>query len=332
LITIALDAMGGDHAPDQIILGAKQAVGRFNVKVMLVGDRDIIANHVNNHENIEIVHASETISMEESPLLAYRKKKDSSIHVGLNLVKDGKADAFLSAGNTGAVMSCSLFILGRIPGVDRPALASVIPTKKGRALMLDMGSNVDSKPIHLEQYAMMGHFFSSEVLHVTNPKVGIINIGEEEAKGNQLAQETYALLSENSVINFVGNLEGKDILFHKADVIVCDGFVGNTLLKFGEGLVEFILGEIKNGILNGTIFARLGGFLLKPVFKSIKKRIDYEEYGGAPLLGINGVSLVAHGKSKEKAIVSAIRTAIESVETNMIQKISSSIQQEHVTQ
>ncbi|MEK9727956.1 MAG: phosphate acyltransferase PlsX [Candidatus Margulisiibacteriota bacterium] len=331
-MTIALDAMGGDHAPTQIILGALQAVNQFDIHIILVGQTDVINQHFNGHANISIHHASEVIQMDESPLQAYKKKKDSSIHVGLNLVKEGRADAFLSAGNTGAVMSCSLFILGRIPGVDRPALASVIPTKQGRALMLDMGSNVDSKPNHLEQYALMGHFFSSQVLHVENPKVGIINIGEEEEKGNQLVQDTFALLKNNPLINFVGNLEGKDILFHKADVIVCDGFVGNTLLKFGEGLVDFLLSEIKNGIINGNFLAKLGGFLLKPVFKSIKKRIDYEEYGGAPLLGIAGVSLVAHGKSHEKAIVSAIRTAIEAVETNMIQKISSAIQHEHVVQ
>ena len=334
MIKVALDAMGGDRAPSQIIKGAIEAVNQLDVHVILVGDDSVIKQHIDeDHPNISIVHARESILMDESPLQAYRKKKDSSIHVGLHLVKDKKADAFLSAGNTGAVMSCSLFILGRIPGVDRPALASMIPTKKGNALMLDMGSTVDSKPIHLEQYAVMGHFFSSQVLHVNKPKVGIINIGEEEEKGNQLVQETFSLLKENKTLNFVGNLEGKDILFHKADVIVCDGFVGNTLLKFGEGLVEFILSEIKNGILNGSILSKLGGMLLKPVFKKIKKRIDYEEYGGAPLLGINGVSLVAHGKSKEKAIYNAIRTAAECVETKMIQKISSAIQQhEHAVQ
>ena len=258
---------GGDHAPTRIIQGAEQAVEQMNVHVVLVGHSEIIKQHLTPHPNISIVHASEAISMDESPLQAFKKKKDSSIHVGLNLVKEGNADAFLSAGNTGAVMSCSLFILGRIPGVDRPALASVIPTKKGHALMLDMGSNVDSKPNHLEQYAMMGHFFSQQVLHVDKPKVGIINIGEEEEKGNQLSQDTFNLLKENTVVNFIGNLEGKDILFHKADVIVCDGFVGNALLKFGEGLVDFMLGEIKEGILSGPITAKLGGWLLKPVFK-----------------------------------------------------------------
>lgn len=324
--------MGGDHAPVEIINGALFAVENYDLEIILVGDETIIHQHFQSHPKISIVHASDIIEMEESPLQAYKKKKDSSIHVGLKLVKDGKAQAFLSAGNTGAVMSCSLFILGRIPGVDRPALASVIPTKKGHALMLDMGSNVDSKPIHLEQYALMGHFFSSQVLHVDNPKVGLINIGEEEEKGNQLTQEAYEHLKENNTLNFIGNLEGKDILFHKADVIVCDGFVGNTLLKFGEGLVDFILSEIKQGIQNASVFSKIGGLLLKPVFKKIKKRIDYEEYGGAPLLGINGVSLVAHGKSKEKAIASAIRTAIESVETGMIDKISSAIQKEYVTQ
>ena len=330
MIKVVLDAMGGDNAPAEIINGALYAVQNFNVHIILVGDEHIIRKFNIDHPEISVVHASESIDMDESPLQAFKKKKGSSIHVGLNLVKDGKADAFLSAGNTGAVMSCSLFILGRIPGVDRPALASVIPTKKGHALMLDMGSNVDSKPIHLEQYAMMGHFFSSQVLHVDRPKVGLINIGEEEEKGNQLTQEAYEHLKENNVLNFVGNLEGKDILFHKADVIVCDGFVGNTLLKFGEGLVEFILSEIKHGIMTSSPLSKLGGMLLKPVFKRIKKRIDYEEYGGAPLLGINGVSLVAHGKSKEKAIASGIRTAIESVETNMIEKISTAIQKEYV--
>ena len=332
MIKIALDAMGGDNAPEEIIKGARFAVENFNIEIMLVGDQTIIRNYFDHHPRIKVVHASQSIEMEEPPLQAYKKKKDSSIHVGLNLVKDGQAQAFLSAGNTGAVMSCSLFILGRIPGVDRPALASVIPTKKGHALMLDMGSNVDSKPIHLEQYALMGHFFSSQVLHVDNPKVGLINIGEEEEKGNQLTQEAYEHLKENRTLNFVGNLEGKDILFHKADVIVCDGFVGNTLLKFGEGLVDFILSEIKQGVQNASIFSKIGAVLMKPVFKKIKKRIDYEEYGGAPLLGINGVSLVAHGKSSEKAIASAIRTAIEAVETGMIQKISSAIQKEYVTQ
>jgi len=332
LIRVALDAMGGDHAPHEIIQGALLAINQFNVNVILVGDQQLLSTLNIDHPNISIVHASESIDMDEPPLQAFKKKKNSSIHVGLHLVKDGKADAFLSAGNTGAVMSCSLFILGRIPGVDRPALASVIPTKKGHALMLDMGSNVDSKAIHLEQYAMMGHFFSSQVLHVNNPKIGLINIGEEEEKGNQLTQEAYEHLKENPTLNFIGNLEGKDILFHKADVIVCDGFVGNTLLKFGEGLVDFILSEIKNGIQTSSPLSKLGGLLLRPVFKQIKKRIDYEEYGGAPLLGINGVSLVAHGKSKQKAIASAIRTAIESVETGMINKISTAIQSEYVHQ
>ncbi len=332
MIKLALDAMGGDNAPAEIIKGAVFAVNHYDLDIILVGDENIIQRFHEPHPKISIVHASESIDMEESPLQAYKKKKNSSIHIGLKLVKDGKAQAFLSAGNTGAVMSCSLFILGRIPGVDRPALASLIPTKKGHALMLDMGSNVDSKPIHLEQYALMGHFFSSQVLHVEDPKVGLINIGEEEEKGNQLTQEAFEHLKENKTLNFVGNLEGKDILFHKADVIVCDGFVGNTLLKFGEGLVDFMLSEIKQGIQSGSFLSKIGGLLLKPVFKKIKKRIDYEEYGGAPLLGINGVSLVAHGKSKEKAIASAIRTAIESVESGMIDKISSAIQKEYVTQ
>ncbi len=332
MITIALDAMGGDHAPNEIVKGAQLAVQNFDVAIVLVGNEGVLNSYNTNHPNIKIVHAADVIGMDEAPLQAYKKKKNSSIHVGLELVKNNQADAFISAGNTGAVMSCSLFILGRIPGVDRPALASLIPTKKGHALMLDMGSNVDSKPMHLEQYALMGHFFSSQVLHVNQPRVGLINIGEEAEKGNQLTQDAYGCLSRNSTLNFIGNLEGKDILFHKADVIVCDGFVGNALLKFGEGLVEFMLTEIKQSIVNGSLLSRLGGVLLRPVFQTIKKRIDYEEYGGAPLLGINGVSLVAHGKSKEKAIYSAIRTAVESVESDMIQKMSMAIHSEYANQ
>ncbi len=327
MIKIAVDAMGGDHAPETIVKGAISAANSLNISIVLVGDESKITPLVGDSKNISIVHASELIDMDDSPLEAFKKKKDSSIHKGLNLVKDKKADGFISAGNTGAVMSCSLFILGRIPGVDRPALASLIPTKKGHALMLDMGSNVDSKPIHLEQYAMMGHYFSSQVLHVESPKVGLINIGEEEEKGNQLTQQVYETLKVSS-LNFVGNIEGKDLLYHKADVIVCDGFVGNTLLKFGEGLVEFIMSEIKLGVENSSLLPKIGALLLKPVLKTLKKKIDYEEYGGAPLLGINGVSVVAHGKSKEKAIVNAIRIAKESVETDMINKISTAIQHE----
>ncbi len=327
MINIAVDAMGGDHAPETIILGAMSAVKLLDIHITLVGDESVIRQYLTPNDRISIVHASEKIDMDDSPLDAYKKKKDSSIHIGLGLVKDNHVNGFVSAGNTGAVMSCSLFILGRIQGVDRPALASLIPTKKGHALMLDMGSNVDSKPIHLEQYAMMGHYFSSQVLHVDSPKIGLINIGEEEEKGNQLTQQVFEALKSSS-LNFIGNIEGKDLLYHKADVIVCDGFVGNTLLKFGEGLVEFILSEIKTGVENASIFSKVGAVLLKPVFKSLKKKIDYEEYGGAPFLGINGVSVVAHGKSKEKAIVNAIRIAKESVETEMIQKISTAIQHE----
>jgi glycerol-3-phosphate acyltransferase PlsX len=332
LVTIALDAMGGDHAPDEIVKGAVRAANEYKVHILLVGNEAILNSFNITHPGISIVHASDVIEMDEAPMQAYKKKKNSSIHVGLELVKHSKAQAFLSAGNTGAVMSCSLFILGRIPGVDRPALASVIPTKHGQALMLDMGSNVDTKPVHLNQYAVMGHFFSSQVLHVQTPRVGLINIGEEKEKGNQLTQEAYHLLRQNKTIQFVGNLEGKDILFHKADVVLCDGFVGNALLKFGEGLVDFILAEIKYGISTASFLSKIGGVLLRPVFKKIKKRIDYEEYGGAPLLGINGISFVAHGKSKEKAIFNAIRSAIDAVQSNMIEKISTAFQNEYVHQ
>lgn len=330
MINIALDAMGGDHAPDAIIAGALDALNLFDtIHIHLVGQTDVIASRIGHHPRITLHDAPDVILMDEAPVDAYRRKKNSSIHVGLRLVKDGVAQAFLSAGNTGAIMSASLFILGRIAGVDRPALASYIPTKHGRALMLDMGSTMDSKPQHLEQFAVMGHFFLSNVGRIKQPRVGMVNVGEEEKKGNLLTQDTHQRLKRNPLIHFIGNVEGRDIFFGEADVVVCDGFTGNTLLKFGEGLVEFFMGEIKDGIQQGSWRSKLGGLLLTPVFRAIKKRIDYEEYGSAPLLGINGVSLVAHGKSKQKAIVSAIRTAIECVDTNMIQAIETAFQTNH---
>jgi glycerol-3-phosphate acyltransferase PlsX len=319
---IALDAMGGDNAPDAIVAGALDAVQQLDVSIALIGNRSVLDTYGIDHPKITLIHAPDVILMDDPPLQAFRKKKESSIHVGLTLVKEGKADAFLSAGNTGAIMSCALFILGRIKGIDRPALASVIPTNAGCALMLDMGSNVDSKPINLEQYAIMGHFFSINALGVPHPRIGLINIGEEKEKGNQLTHDTYARLESNTKIQFIGNLEGKDILNHKADVIVCDGFIGNTLLKFGEGLVDYIFHEIKSTVASGSLATKIGGWLLTPAFRALKKKIDYEEYGGAPLLGVNGVALVAHGKSKKKAVVSAIRTAMTCVNNRMISKMA----------
>lgn len=326
--TIAIDAMGGDHAPDEIIYGALSAQKKFNCRIILVGNSSKLQSFLPKlPPNVSIHHANEVIEMDDSPMVAYKQKKESSIHIGLALVKKGLAEAFVSAGNTGAVMSTSLFTLGRIKGVERPALASQIPTKHGHALMLDMGSTVDCKPIHLQQFALMGHFFSLNVLGIQSPKIGLLNIGEEDEKGNQLYQQTFDELKKSSV-HFIGNVEGKDIFCHKADVIVCDGFVGNSILKFGEGVADFILEEIKQGIQH-RLLGKIGAVLMAPIFKQLKQKVDYEEYGGAPLLGVNGVSVVAHGKSKQKAILNAVRMADQAVTSSMVSKISMAIYHEH---
>ncbi len=320
--------MGGDFYPDANIKGAILAVKTFNIHVILVGDKDILTKKLASFSNypkdkISIQHANEVIKMTDSPTKAFRKKKNSSIHVGLELVKEKKADGFVSAGNTGAVLTACTFILGRIEGVERPVLSSIIPSEKNHFVMLDIGSNVDCKPSHLIQFSIMGNCFSKEILGINSPRIGLLNIGEEQEKGNSLTQQTYNSLNKID-FNFIGNIEGKDITQGKADVVVCDGFTGNNLLKFGEGISKafsnFFKQESKRSLLS-----LIGLLLLKPAFKRFKKKFDYDEYGGAHFLGVNGISIIAHGNASETAIKNAIKVAYHAIQSNMTKKIHDSL-------
>ncbi|MFA5928054.1 MAG: phosphate acyltransferase PlsX [Candidatus Margulisiibacteriota bacterium] len=322
---IAVDAMGGDHAPEEVVKGAIVAAKELNVEILLVGDQvkiehELAKHHAKNDPSISIVHASQVVAMGESPVSAIKTKKDSSINVGLNLVKEGKAEGFVSAGNTGAVMSSATLNWGRIKDIERPAIAVVWPSKKGHIVLLDVGANAECKPKHILQFAYLGSIFSEQVLHTKSPKVGLLSIGEEEEKGNTLVAETLPLLKA-SQLNFVGNVESKDIFGGEVDVFVCDGFVGNMLLKFAEGILDFMYGLIKGEIKKNWL-AMLGALLLKPVFKSIQKKTDYDECGGALLLGVKGICVISHGRSKAKAIKNAIKVAKESVEANILGKFA----------
>ncbi|MEW6679549.1 MAG: phosphate acyltransferase PlsX [bacterium] len=317
---IAVDAMGGDYAPDEIVGGAIDAISLgFAREIILVGNPDLIKNGLKKHKKdlpIEIYPSDSVIGMEESPISALRAKPNSSIAVSYSLVRKKIAGSVVSAGNTGASFIGGLTILGRLKGIDRPAIASPIPTKNGICILIDVGANVDSKPKHLFQFGAMGKVYASEVLRIKNPRVGILNIGEEEGKGNRLTDKASILFSKGN-FNFCGNIEGSDILKGKADVVVCDGFVGNSILKFGEGVAEFIVDYIRNG----NFINKCGLLFAKGLFKRLLKKIDYSEYGGAPLLGIKGVSIICHGKSKRKAIANAIRVAQESISHHINERI-----------
>lgn len=322
---IALDAMGGDYAPLEIVTGAL-AAARENPQqeIILVGQQEAIEKcGMDLPQNVQIYPASEVIAMDEHPATAVRRKKDSSIVVATRLVKEGNADAIVSAGSTGAQMAAALFGLGRIRGIERPAIATVLPTSQGGKLVLDVGANADAKPEHLVQYGVMGSIYAENILHINNPKVAVLNIGSEETKGNELVQAAYVLLKE-APCNFIGNIEGREVPHGVADVIVCDGFVGNVILKFAEGLAGTLFDMIKKEIM-ATNLRKLGGALIKPGMKQIAKALDYAEYGGSPLLGVNGVSIVCHGSSKAKAIKNAIRVAGECVDSRYIDVIKSKL-------
>ncbi|MBI1748187.1 MAG: phosphate acyltransferase PlsX [Acidobacteria bacterium] len=314
-IKIAVDAMGGDYAPHSEVEGAVQAARDFGIEVILVGRKDRVSRalqDVNERGNglpIEIQNADEVISMTESAATAIRKKRSSSIRVAATLVKQGHAQAMVSAGNTGAVMVASKMILGSLDRVDRPALAAVIPTVRGAAVVLDVGANVDCKPHHLHQFALMGHIYARKMLGIEKPRIGLLSIGEEETKGNLLTKEVHKALKEAS-LNFIGNVEGKDVYHGKADVVVCDGFTGNVALKISEGLIEVLLSILKEE-LTRTLTSQVGALLSRQAFKRVKKRLDYSEFGGAPLLGVRGVSIICHGRSNANAIKNAIRMAKE---------------------
>ena len=317
---LALDAMGGDLAPRAIVRGVLWVLAETadDVKFILVGQPEAIEAELNGRESsrISIHPATQIVSMHESASRVIKTKPDSSIVQGIKLVKDKKADAFISAGNTGAVMSTSILSFGRIPGVKRPALGAYIPTLTGGKIICDVGANPDVKPFHMLQFAIMASHYLTHVEKIKNPPIGLINIGTESNKGSDLYQKTYALLDQE-LVNFVGNVEGRHLLDCEARVLVCDGFVGNTILKFAEGWLKTFSDEIKNRIGNRKRYL-LGTLLLKPVFSSIKKHFDYEEYGGTPLLGVNGLSIICHGSSSEKAIKNSIMVAISCVEKNLI--------------
>src|SRR6059058_1254719 len=326
---IAVDAMGSDRAPKPEVEGAILACRHHGVEVLLVGRepeiREELSREIERHPSaqhlpIEIVNASEVIGMDEKVAQAVRSKKDSSMRVGLRLVREGKAAGFITAGNTGAAMATAKIVLGALPGVDRPALAAVFPSAKGTATVLvDVGANVDCKPQNLEQFAIMGEMYSRSIFNIPRPRVGLLSVGEEESKGNDLTKDAYPLL-KRLPINFVGNVEGRDLYNGNADVIVCDGFIGNVALKVSEGLVEAVRFLLKES-LKSTISSQVGFLLSKKAFADFKKRLDYAEYGGAPLLGLKGVCIVGHGSSNATAMKNAIRVAAQFAETKINDKI-----------
>lgn len=325
-VVVAVDAMGGDHAPQEIVKGAVEAVKELAVEIKLVGPEDVVLAELAKYDypkdKITIVPASEVIGTDESPTLAIRKKKDSSLVVGLNLVKNGEADGIVSAGSTGALLTGALFIVGRIEGVERPALATCLPTKNGFTFLVDSGANVDCKPKYLEQFAKMGAVYVENIFGIQNPKVGLVNIGAEKEKGNALTKETYELL-EATDLNFVGNVEPRDIPSNDVHVTVCDGFVGNTILKLSEGLAMTMLKIVKEEITVGKY--KIAAGMLKTPFKNIKKHFDADEVGGAPLIGLKALVVKAHGSSNAKAIKNAIRQCVMFSEADIVTKIKDRI-------
>ena len=330
---IAVDAMGGDYAPEQIVFGAVRAAKKYGCEIVLVGDEPQIREVLKREDGweklgITIHHTTQVIEMDEHPADAVRTKKDSSVVVATRLVKDGVCDAVLSAGSTGAAVTAAQLILRRIKGIGRPTIATPMPTPKGVTLLLDSGANVDSKPEHLVQSGIMGSIYAEYVFGREKPRVGLLNIGEEETKGNEQAKATYQILKTMHTINFQGNAEGRDIPKGNFDVVICDGFVGNVVLKFGEGLAKTIMKLIKDAVKEGGILPKLGALLLMPTLKKLGKKLDASEYGGAPLLGVNGCCLISHGSSNAKAICSAIGVAKDYVEGSVLTHIQEALQEE----
>ena len=329
---VALDAMGGDNAPKEMIKGAVQALEKTDaVQVLLVGKEDVIraelAQYTYDKARIEVVNATEVIETAEPPVNAIRRKKDSSIVVGMKLVKEGQADAFVSAGSSGAVLVGGQVIVGRIKGVERPPLAPLIPTEKGVSLLVDCGANVDARPSHLVQFAKMGSIYMEHVVGIKNPKVGIVNIGAEEEKGNALVKETFPLLKGEKNINFIGSVEAREIPHGQADVIVCEAFAGNIILKLFEGVGSVLISEIKKGMM-GSLRSKIGALLVKPALKKALKSFDSSEYGGAPLLGLNGLVVKTHGSSTAKEICNTIIQCVTFKEQKINEKIKERIQPE----
>ncbi|HBB35952.1 MAG TPA: phosphate acyltransferase PlsX [Cyanobacteria bacterium UBA8803] len=326
---IAIDAMGGDHAPDEIVAGAIRAQDELGVEVLLVGDPRAIEASLKKHTSsgqLEIVPAEDVVGMDEEPLVSLKRKPKASINVAMDLVKQKRAQAVVSAGHSGAAMAAALLRLGRLRGIDRPAIGAVFPTLvAGKpVIVLDVGANVDCRPKYLEQFAVMGSVYSQYVLGISQPKVGLLNIGEEDCKGNDLAIRTHQMLQENSKVAFIGNAEGRDVLSGRFDVIVCDGFVGNVLLKFAEAVGEVMLQILREELPQG-LHGQLGTAILKPNLKRIKQRIDHAEHGGGLLLGVAGICIISHGSSQAPSIFNAIRLAKEAIDNEVLERIQSNI-------
>jgi glycerol-3-phosphate acyltransferase PlsX len=327
---IAVDGMGGDYSPHAVVEGCVEALKiHKELNIILTGPEDLIIKELSkyeyNKEKITILDAKEIISNNEHPVMAIRRKKDSSLYKALELVKNKEADAIISAGSTGALLAGATLVIGRIKGVNRPALAPVMPGKKGPFMVIDCGANAECKPVNLVQFALMGQTYFESILNIDNPTVGLINIGTEEEKGNELTKESYKLLKEIN-INFVGNIEPREIPEGNVNVLVCDGFIGNTVLKMYEGVASTIFSTLKNEIMS-SFRTKLGGILLKPVFDKFKKDFDYKEYGGAAFLGVDGICIKAHGNSDGKAFKNAINQAVTFHNNNIIEKIKGHIEE-----
>jgi glycerol-3-phosphate acyltransferase PlsX len=329
---IALDAMGGDHAPREVVKGAVLAANEFPIEILLVGREEVIraelaAATTEIPANIEIVDAREVVEMDDTAIAPIRRKRNSSIRVCANLVSEGRADAFVSAGNTGAAWTSARVVMGMIEGVERPALAAILPSVRGFTLLLDVGANVDSKAKNLREWAVMGHFYAQMVFGIDEPRVGLLSIGEEEGKGNELTKETHRVMRETG-LNFIGNAEGRDVFNGNCDVVVCDGFIGNVVLKASEALGEFVSRTLREEMTK-SLTRKVGGLLAKSAFDGLKKRMDYSEYGGAPLLGVKGGCIVCHGRSNAKAIKNAVRVARDFAENQIDTKIRTKIGELH---
>ena len=328
-IKIAVDAMGGDHAPADIVDGAVLGAKEFGVHVILVGDQDAVEKELKRHsvsaDQVSIRHAPQKVEMHDSPSTVVRRKRQSSVWIATELVKQGEASCIISAGNTGAMMATGLFILGPLKGVERPAIATPLPTLLGTSILIDAGANVDCKPLHLLQFALMGHEYSKWIFDKPEPKVGLLGIGEEDVKGNEVTKEALKILKASS-INFIGNIEGRDVFTGMADVIVCDGFTGNVALKISEGLADAI-GKLLRKEIGNSFMNRMGYLVLRKAFRAFRKRLDYAEYGGAPLLGVNGISIICHGHSSPKAIKNAIRVAKRLAENQVNSRIARDIEE-----
>ncbi|MFP5289164.1 MAG: phosphate acyltransferase PlsX [Thermoanaerobaculia bacterium] len=328
---IAVDAMGGDFAPQCAVEGAVSAAVEDGAEVLLVGDRAKIESELARlgrpSRRVEVVHAEEVVGMDEPAITPIRRKRRSSIRICAELVKEGRAQAMVTAGNTGAAMISAKMVIGTVAGVDRPALAAVLPNAQGRTVLLDVGANVDTKALHLREFAVMGHFYAQEVIGTPSPRVGLMSIGEEEGKGTDLTREVFKVL-KNTGLNFVGNVEGRDVFNGSVDVIVCDGFVGNVILKSAEALAEMVGKMLREEIERGAR-TKVGYLFAKPAFDAFRRRTDYSEFGAAPLLGVNGGCFIGHGRSNAKAIQNAIRRASEFSAARLDQKIRDKIAELH---